>query len=179
MFPELMTTRLLLQEIKPEDQAFVFEGLSHPQVIPFYGVRYDSFEATKAQMDWYKQLTEQGSGLAWKMVEKQTGEKIGVIATYAYKPEHNKAEVGFWLLPTFWNKGYAAEALKTVNTYWKKEKSLHRMEAFVEEGNTASSKLLEKCGFQYEGTMRDCEIKNSAYISLRIYAMILGEEMDS
>ncbi|MBB1283928.1 GNAT family N-acetyltransferase [Flavisolibacter sp. BT320] len=179
MFPELMTTRLLLQEIKPDDQAFVFEGLSHPQVIPFYGVRYDSFEATKAQMDWYKQLTEQGSGLAWKMVETQTGEKIGVIATYAYKPEHNKAEVGFWLLPTFWNKGYAAEALHTVVDYWKEEKSLHRMEAFVEEGNTASSKLLEKCGFQYEGTMRDCEIKNSTYISLRIYSMILTEEMDS
>ena len=179
MFPELTTERLLLQEIKPEDQAFVFEGLSHPDVIPFYGVRYDSFDATKAQMDWYRQLTEQGSGLAWKMVTKQKGEKIGVIATYAYKPDHNKAEVGFWLLPTFWSKGYAAEALQAVIAYWKKEKLLHRMEAFVEEGNTASSKLLEKSGFQYEGTMHDCEIKNGAYISLRIYALILTEEIYS
>lgn len=179
MFPLLTTERLLLQEIEPKDQGFIFEGLSHPEVIPFYGVRYDSFDATKAQMDWYRQLTEQGSGLAWKLVEKQSGEKIGVIATYAYKPEHNKAEVGFWLLPTFWNKGLAAEALKSVIAYWKEEKSLHRLEAFVEEGNKASCKLLEKSGFLYEGTMRDCEIKNGAYISLRIYALILTAEMDS
>ena len=53
------------------------------------------------------------------------------------------------------------------------------MEAFVEEGNTASSKLLEKSGFQYEGTMHDCEIKNGAYISLRIFALILTEEIYS
>lgn len=179
MFPLLTTARLLLQEIEPEDQAFIFQGLSHPEVIPFYGVRYDSFDATKAQMDWYRQLTEQGSGLAWKMVEKQTGEKFGVIATYAYKPEHNKAEVGFWLLPTYWNKGYAAEALQTVIAYWKEEKLLHRLEAFVEVGNTASSKLLEKAGFLHEGTMRDCEIKNGNYISLHIYALILAVPTNS
>jgi ribosomal-protein-alanine N-acetyltransferase len=179
MFPILATDRLLLQEIQPEDQAFVFEGLSHPDVIPFYGVRYDAFEATKAQMDWYCQLKEQGTGTAWKMVEKQTGEKAGVIVVYSYKPEHNKAEVGFWLLPMFWNKGYAAEAMLAVIDYWKTQKSLHRIEAFVEEGNTASRKLLEKTGFRNEGTMRDCEIKDGKYISLHIYAKILAEESNS
>lgn len=172
MFPELITPRLLLQAIGPEDQAFIFEGLSHPQVIPFYGVRYDSFEATQAQMDWYRQLEVGGTGLAWKIIEKSTGEKAGVIAVYAYKSEHKKAEVGFWLLPKFWSRGYAAEALHAVMEYWKKEKGLHRMEAFVEEGNGASSKLLERSGFQHEGTMRDGEIKNGKFISLHIYALI-------
>lgn len=176
MFPELITPRLLLQAIGPEDQGFVFEGLSHPEVIPFYGVRYDTFEATAAQMDWYKQLEEKGSGTAWKMVVKSTGEKAGVIAVYGYRPEHNKAEVGFWLLPQFWKKGFALEALQEVLAYWKNSKTLHRMEAFVEEGNTASSKLLQRAGFQYEGTMRDCEIKHGNYISLGIYSLVLDEQ---
>lgn len=123
---------------------FVFKGLSHPAVIPFYGVRYDSLEATKAQMDWNQQLTEQDKGIAWKMVGKQTGEETGVIASYAYKPERNKAEAGFWFRPLFWHKGSAADALQAVFEHGKKAKSLHRMEAFVEAGNTASSKLLEK-----------------------------------
>ena len=173
MFPELTTTRLLLQEIRPEDQAFIFGGLSHPEVIPFYGVRYDSFEAAAAQMKWYQQMVDAGTGVPWKIREKESGRDVGVISVYAYKPEHNKAEVGFWLLPQFWNKGYAAEALQAVLVYWKNNNGLHRMEAFVEEGNRASSKLLEKADFQYEGTMRDCEIKNSRYISLQIYARIL------
>ncbi len=56
--------------------------------------------------------------------------------------------------------------------YWKNEKSLHRLEAFVEEGNKASSRLLEKAGFRYEGMMQDCEIKDGRFISLLIYAII-------
>lgn len=173
MFPELTTERLLLQEVKAEDQEFIFRGLSHPDVIPFYGVRYDSFEATKAQMDWYRNIYEQGTGISWKIVDKRTKENIGDIAVYLYKPEHNKAEVGFWLLPQYWNRGFAAEALTAVINYWKTEKGLRRLEGFVEEGNAASRKLLEKAGFQYEGKMVDCEIKNGNYISLLIYGLIL------
>ena len=173
MFPELTTERLLLQQVLPEDQQFIFKGLSHPDVIPFYGVTYDSFEATKAQMNWYENMYNEGSGISWMMVDKQTVEKMGIISIYYYKPQHNKAEVGFWLLPEYWNKGFATEALKAVIEYWKTEKDLHRLEAFVEEGNTASSKLLEKSGFCCEGKMKDCEIKNGKYISLRIYALIL------
>ena len=51
MFPTLTTVRFLLQQVLPEDQQFVFEGLSHPDIIRFYGVRFDSFEAAGKQMD--------------------------------------------------------------------------------------------------------------------------------
>ena len=173
MFPQLVTERLLLQQVLPDDQPFIFEGLSHPKVIPYYGVTYDSLEATKAQMDWYAKLLEEGTGAAWKMVNKQNAQAMGVISLYYYQPQHRKAEVGFWLLPQFWHKGYALEALETVINYWKTEKSLHRLEGFVEEGNKASSRLLEKAGFQYEGMMKDCEIKNGRYISLLIYGLIM------
>lgn len=173
MVPEIATQRLLLQEIEPEDQQFVFEGLSNPDVIPFYGVTYGSFEETFVQMQWYQKMVAENSGMSWKIVEKDSGEKAGVISVYYYKPEHNKAEVGFWLLPKFWNRGMATEALKAVMEYWKKVKGLHRMEAFVEEGNSASSHVLEKAGFVYEGKMKDCEMKNGRYISLLIYALIL------
>jgi ribosomal-protein-alanine N-acetyltransferase len=174
MVPPLCTKRLLLQEILPADQPFIFKGLSHPEVIPFYGVRYESLEATAAQMDWYSKMVKEQSGMPWKVVDAATGEKIGVISVYSYKQEHNKAETGFWLLPEYWHKGYASEALEAVVQYWKTDKAIHRLEAFVEEGNKASSRLLEKAGFLYEGTMRDCEMKNGKYISLLIYALVFS-----
>jgi len=62
MFTELTTERFLLQQVVPEDQQFIFEGLSHPDIIPFYGVRYDSFEDTKKQMDWYEKSYNEGTG---------------------------------------------------------------------------------------------------------------------
>lgn len=162
----------MLQQIQAEDQAFIFEGLSHPDVIPFYGVRYDSYESTSKQMEWYGQILNDGSGIPWKIIEKESGKKIGVIGTYLFKPEHRKAEAGYWILPQFWNKGYATESLNAVINYWKNEKQIHRLEAFVEEGNKASSRILEKCGFHYEGKMKDCEMKNGKFISLEIYAWL-------
>ena len=173
MFNQVTTERLLLKQILAEDQQFIFEGLSHPEVIPFYGVRYASFEETKQQLDWYEKMLQEDTGIPWKMVNRVTGENIGVISVYSYQKQHNKAEVGFWLLPQYWNKGIAVEALRAVLDYWKRERNLHRLEAFVEEGNEASSRLLEKAGFLYEGKMRDCEIKNGRYISLKVYGLIL------
>lgn len=109
MFPQLTTARCFLQQVLPHDQQFILEGLSHPDVIPFYGVRYDSIEATKAQIDWYDKMLEEGTGIGWKIVNKHTAENIGVLSSYFYKPEHNKAEVGFWLLPNYWNRGFASK----------------------------------------------------------------------
>ena len=172
MWPQLETERLLLKQVEADDQQFIFEGLSHPEVIPFFGVRYDSFEATQKQMDWYAKAYEEGTGGPWKIIDKATGDKIGVVAFYYYKAEHKKAEVGFWIFPQYWNKGIVTEALNAVINYCQKEKDIHRLEAFVETENDASCRVLEKAGFVYEGTMRDCEIKDGRFISLRIYSYL-------
>ncbi|MFI5188109.1 MAG: GNAT family N-acetyltransferase [Chitinophagales bacterium] len=176
MFPTLTTERFILQQVLPEDQQFIFEGLSHPDIIPFYGVRFDSFEATKTQIDWYEKSYREGTGHPWKIIEKISGKKIGVVAYYYYKSGHKKAEVGFWIFPQFWNKGITTEVLKAVIEYCQKEKDIHRLEAFIEEGNVASCRVLEKLGFIYEGTMKECEIKNGKYISLLIYALIKNDK---
>ncbi len=179
MFSELTTERLLLQTVQPEDQHFIFAGLSHPEVIPFYGVSFASYEATKMQMEWYREHHEEGTGQHWKIIEKASGENIGVIQFYEYKPEHHKAEVGFWALPHYWNKGIISEALRCVIDYCRKEKGIHRLEATVEVGNGSSSRVLEKAGFHYEGTMRECEMKNGKYISLLMYGLLLDDDVSS
>jgi ribosomal-protein-alanine N-acetyltransferase len=175
MFPELETHRFFLQQILPEDQQFLFEGLSDPLAMPFNGVYYKTFEDTKAQLEWYEKNFSAGTGVHWKIVDKTTFEKTGVISFYYYKPEHKKAEVGFWLLPKFWNKGITTEVLKEVIEYCRTEKNIHRLEAFVETENIASSRVLEKNGFILEGKMRDCEIKFGKYISLLMYGLLLNE----
>ena len=172
MFPELSTERFLLKQVLAEDQAFLFEGLGDPVVMPHNGVYYTSFEETARQLEWYNTNYEAGTGIAWKIADKQTGESIGVISVYYFKPEHKKAEIGFWLLPKFWRQGIASEVIKPVIEYWQNTKGVHRIEAFVEEENTGSTNVLRKAGFQYEGTMRECEIKFGRFISLHIYSLL-------
>lgn len=172
MTPLLTTDRFTLQRIEPEDRPFVFEGLSHPQVIPFYGVRYASLEATQVQMDFYEALEREGTGQWWKIVSRQRPEALGAIGYNHYQAQHKKAEIGYWLLPRFWKQGVLTEAMPALLRYMLREKGIHRIEALVEEGNTASNRLLERMGFLYEGTMRDCEIKEGRLISLRSYSLL-------
>ncbi len=172
MFPELTSDRFYLKQVQPVDLSFIFEGLSDPVAMPHNGVYFYSLEETKKQLEWYDNNWNEGTGIIWKVVSKQTGNNVGVISVYNYKKEHNKAELGYWLLPKFWKQGIASEVLKPVIDYWQKEKELHRMEAFIETENEASVRLLQKAGFTFEGTMRDCEIKFGKYISLYIYSLI-------
>ena len=44
------------------------------------------------------------------------------------------------------------------------------MEGLVETDNENCKRAMSKLDFTYEGTMKDCEIKNGKFISLDIYA---------
>lgn len=178
MFPELTSPRFLLQQIKSEDQEFIYEGLSHPEVIPFYGVSYQSFDETKAQMDFYDRLLREDTGCWWKIVDREKGTKVGAIGFNNYSAVHNKAEIGYWLLPQFWKGGIISEVLPVVIHYMQNEKKIHRIEAMIEEGNEGSNRVMEKAGFVMEGTMRECEWKNGKYISLSIFSLLSTDEKD-
>ena len=172
MFPELYTERFLLTQVKESDQAFLFEGLSDPIAMPYNGVYFESFEATHEQIVYYNRYYKEGSGIPWKIVDKASGENIGVVSVYKYMAEHKKAELGYWLLPRYWGKGIAVEVIKAVVQYWQQQKGLHRLEAYVEDENIGSIRVMEKLQFTLEGTMRDCEIKFGKFISLRIYSLL-------
>jgi [ribosomal protein S5]-alanine N-acetyltransferase len=172
MFPQLETPRLLLTHFQPEDQDFVFEALSHPEVIRHYGVNYTTLEATRDQMEWFTMLFTEKTGIWWKIVEKASNEPLGAIGMNNYQSQHHKTEIGYWLLRGYWGKGIISEALSVMLEYLFREWKIHRIEAVVEEGNTKSSRVLEKAGFIYEGTMRDCEAKNGSYISLQTFSLL-------
>jgi ribosomal-protein-alanine N-acetyltransferase len=179
MFPQLQTKRLLLKQFQAEDQDFVFEALSHPEVIQHYGVNYSSLEGTKVQMEWFNQLFTEKTGIWWKIVDSATGERLGGIGMNNYQLQHHKTEIGYWLLPKHWGKGIVSEALSVMIEYLFSEWNIHRIEAVVEEGNHNSSRVLEKAGFRYEGTMRDCEIKNGKYISLLMFSLLSSDKQQS
>jgi len=172
MFPELVTNRYILQQILPNDQQFIFEGLSDPEVIRYYGVSFHSLESTQEQMQFYDTLIREGTGTWWKIVDRKTGEKVGAIGFNNFQTKHKKAEIGYWLLPAYWGGGIFAEVLPVVIDYLQSELGVHRIEALIEEGNERSGRALKKAGFIHEGLLRDYEIKNGKFISLHMYALV-------
>lgn len=170
-FPEIHTNRLFLRQILKEDQEQIFKGLSHPEVIKFYGVNYHTFEETLEQMKWYENLEKSGSGIWWAITSETEG-FMGAIGFNDLNKEHRKAELGYWLMPRFWKKGYLTEAAGEVLIYGFRDLKLHRIEAYVESKNIASAITLKKLKFHHEGRMVDSEFKNGKFISVDIFAKI-------
>jgi ribosomal-protein-alanine N-acetyltransferase len=162
-----------MEPFSAADQNFVFKGLSHPDVIRFYGVSYDSFEAAAAQIEFYNVLEICETGSWWKIIDVSTGKPCGACGCNNFNPHHEKIEIGYWLLPGYQGRGIMQECLETMLTYISGRWKVHRIEAWVEAGNEASRKLLQKCGFSEEGLLRDTEVKNGKRISLYVYAKIL------
>jgi [ribosomal protein S5]-alanine N-acetyltransferase len=168
----ITTNRFLLRSFTDADINKVFEGLSHPQVIKHYGVSFDTLEATKEQMVWYKELESQGTGKWFAICSLDNKIFYGAAGLNSLQKEHKKAEIGYWLLPEYWGMGIMKEALPVVCEFGFNNLNLHRIEALIETDNLSSIKLITQLNFNHEGTMKDCEIKNGHFISLDIYAML-------
>jgi ribosomal-protein-alanine N-acetyltransferase len=134
VFPQLQSQRFNLLQFNAQDLDFVFEGLSHPDVIRFYGVNFNSLEATKIQMEWYNNLLTERTGIWWKIVNRQTGDKVGAIGMNNHQRQHKRTEIGYWLLPQFWKQGIISEVLPIVIDHLFKNEDIHRIEAMVEYG---------------------------------------------
>ena len=123
-------------------------------------------------MHYYNQLWWQQTGAWWKLVLKDTLENVGAIGYNNHSAQHQKCEVGYWLLPQYWGKGLVSEALQHMTAYLFREKKLHRIEALVEEENLASCRVATRAGFRLEGLLRDVEWKNDRFISLYMFSLL-------
>ncbi|MBS4042205.1 MAG: GNAT family N-acetyltransferase [Chitinophagaceae bacterium] len=169
-FPNLKTDNLYLRQFEDLDLENVYQGLSDPIIIKYYGVSYASLEATKAQIQYFKDLEANNSGFWWAITAKNNGIFYGAIGLYNIDKKELNAEIGFWLLTDYWGKGIMLEALLTICDYAFDALKLNKIEAFVETENENSKNLLRKLGFQHNGTMKNCELKNDKWISLDIFS---------
>lgn len=172
VFPVLTTERLVLRRFQPDDIESVYKGLSHPEVIRHYGVSYDSLEATQEQMNWFAAIEKEETGIWWAVCNKQDQTFLGAIGFNNRSKEHRKIEIGYWLLLEHWGSGIITEAGRAACDYASQEMSVHRIEAVVETENGNSKKVMAHLGFEFEGVMRDCEIKDGRFISLEMYAKL-------
>jgi len=168
----LQSNRLLLRPFIESDVQSVFEGLSHPDIIKHYGVSFDSLEGTQRQMNWFADLEKEGTGMWFAVCSLDNTTFYGAGGLNDLSKEHKKAEIGFWLLADFWGKGIMVEAMPLICNYGFNQLGLHRIEGFVESDNINCKNAMAKLDFQHEGTMKDCEMKDGAFISLDIYSKI-------
>jgi len=82
------------------------------------------------------------------VVLKSIDQVIG-FAGLKYLPELNETDLGYRILPEHWGKGITSEMIPPVLSYGFEDLGLERIVAHVMPENLASSRVLEKSGFQF------------------------------
>ena len=98
---------------------------------------------------------------------------IGSISVFRQENIHRRtAELGYYIAEEYWGKGVMTEAVKQICEYVFKNSDIVRIYAEPFADNTASCRVLEKAGFQFEGILKNNAVKNGKIIDMKIYALI-------
>ena len=101
------------------------------------------------------------------------GKVIGSIAAFRQTNIHNKtAELGYYIAEEYWGKGIMTEAVKQLCDHVFTHTDIIRIYAEPFARNIASCRVLEKSGFEYEGTLRNNAIKNGKVLDMKLYACL-------
>ena len=101
---------------------------------------------------------------------------IGSIAVFRQQNIHRQtAEMGYYIAQEYWGKGIMTDAVKQICEYVFKNSDILRIYAEPFAYNAGSCRVLEKAGFQYEGTLRNNAVKNGKVIDMKIYSLLREE----
>ena len=101
---------------------------------------------------------------------------IGSIGIFRQENIHRQtAELGYYIAEEYWGKGIMTEAVKQICEYVFAKSDIIRIYAEPFAYNIASCRVLEKAGFQYEGTLRSNAVKNGRVIDMKMYSLLKAE----
>lgn len=98
---------------------------------------------------------------------------IGSFSIFRQQNIHRQVgELGYYIAEECWGMGIATEAVKQICAHVFERSDIIRIYAEPFAHNGASCRVLEKAGFQYEGTLRSNAVKNGRVVDMKMYALL-------
>ena len=174
--PTLTTQRLILRPFI-DDDAFDVERLAGMREIADTTLNIPHpypHGGAAAWINAHRPAWEEGGNATFAIIAKESGTLAGAISLMI-KPEHRRAELGYWIARDHWSHGYATEASQAILEFGFEVLGLHRIEARHFIRNPASGRVMLKLGMQPEGVERDWAIKWDRFESLAVYSILEPE----
>lgn len=149
------TDRLILRPTQMSDAEDIFEYASGHNVGVHAGWKpHETIEETKQIIE-----TVFSEKNVFAIVLKESGKVIGNIGLVADpKRAYDRVRmVGYALAEAYWGRGYMTEAAKVIVNYGFGVLDLVMISAYCYPSNKRSRGVLNKLGFEYEGTLSLCE----------------------
>ncbi len=150
---EMKTPRLILRKWAREDMGdFLLFASDEDVTLPAGSKPVKKLD--EAEAEFRRALRDDN---CFAIVLKETGRPIGKIRLQNDTHRQNYAgcySVAYQMAKSYWGRGLMPEALTAMTAYAFEKKKVEVLGVSHFAGNSRSQRVIEKCGFVYEGTAR-------------------------
>ena len=174
--PDIQTDRLSLRKARKEDLEDIFEYASNDNVARY--LQWDThlnIDVTRQYLNDVLKEYSEGKDGPWMIVYKPDKKVVGAIHIITYDERNSTVEIGYVLSEKYWNRGIITEALKSVIAHCIDELRVNRIQLRCKSENTASERVMRKCGLKIEGEMRDAVYEKGRYWNFRFFSVLKSE----
>ena len=155
IFPVLFTKRLSLRDFRSSDATDILVFRGDPIVQKYDDPVIHTESEALAFIDELQSEFNNQEGISWAVTLKEQDAVIGAFGLHHWDQYHRRAEAGYGLARAYWGQGIGSEALRAIIQFGFEHMNLHRIYARTIADNHESVRLLERLGFQREGTQRE------------------------
>lgn len=160
---DVYNAELIFHEIDSDRERL---GMFLPWVNFMNNVEDERSYILTALRDW-----QEGSEFNYSIFDNAHDDFIGNIGVHTISWENRRAELGYWLVAKYEGKGYISEAVLLL------EKQLfslgfHRIEIRCSSQNARSSKVPQRCGYHFEGTLRSEKIERGEFRDTLVFSKL-------
>ena len=174
--PTIETERLVLRAMRPSDAEDMFE-YAHLEEVTRYLLwsPHPTLSHTREYLYYIGVRYRCGDFYEWAVTLRDSGKMIGTCGFARIDATNCSAELGYVLNPRYKGMNIATEAARAVIDFGFSVLSLNRIEARYMINNSASRRVMEKCGMSFEGVHRDALLVKGRYESVG-YCSLLSSE---
>jgi RimJ/RimL family protein N-acetyltransferase len=145
------TKRLTLRPAWPEDAAAVTRAIGHEEVVRMLAKAPWPYALADAEAFLSRPRDAGEASFLILSHERDYPRPIGGIGL---APDEEGHELGYWLTPDAWGRGYATEAGQAVISIARHALGLKRLHSGHFVDNPASGRVLQKLGFRATGQVK-------------------------
>lgn len=171
----LVGKRVVLRTVRESDLDHLYELMADVRAMGDYWTPHMESEIKRR-----KRILETGdweSDRGMLLITDRADRILGQVFFFTPASYLNAVELAYRIYePEDWGQGYMAEAVSLMVAYIFETRHVSRIQATTLPGNRGSQGVLKKCGFQYEGIMRQAIFHRGEAQDLHLFAIVRGEQ---
>jgi len=169
------TPKLVLRAVEPKDARFLADLVNDPEAREGLGPYSLVFPMSVDMEERWIDAASKTSDSHMIITLRSGFVPIGLLSLRDHDKRNGSMHLNVILQKKNWDKGYGTEAVSGVLKFLFDRMNLHRVWLRVPEHNKRAIKCFKKCGFKFEGTLREDHFTGDEWHDSQLMSVLVND----